>query len=381
MRFLAVFIVIVLSNCFSYCNSSDDDFDQQKEKMKAYPIDQNWVEINIESSPAPRYDHGMVFFAQLNGIVLFGGRNSDTGESFNDTWLLKNDKWSVLNPKTSPSPRFRFGMAYDNLRGKIVIYGGTYSNYETWEFDGNDWSKINTAHHPGSLAGHGMTFFPKLRKTILFGGLGGNSYYNETWVYNGVDWEKLNLAGNLPGERMSTDMIYDPDKESIFMFGGQFGPDFYNDSWRFDGVHWTQISTQHSPSARILHKMAYNTFSSRIVLYGGTRNTFLNDTWEFYNEDWTEVETVNKPSERAAMALAYYPSSVPYIALFGGGNIFVNPPCTLNDTWNYIFLTQGIAPSISIEAMLFLLAFLSVLIFYTTFNKRTFLGKFFHNPR
>lgn len=377
MRRLFVILLILLMNCFSYCSSSDEDFVPQKKEKKAYPVDPNWSEILPENSPKPRYDHGMIYFPLLNGLVLFGGRNCDTGEYFNDTWLFKNGKWTVLNTQNSPSPRYRFGIAYDSKREKIVIYGGANSNFETWEFDGYNWSMISTLHHPNSLGGHGMTFFTKIGKTVLFGGVKGDDCYNETWIYDGVDWVKLNLEGTIPEKRMSTDMVYDPDNKNVFLFGGQYGADFFNDSWSFDGIQWVKISTQHKPSPRSLHKMVFNAYSSRIVLFGGVRN-YLNDTWEFYNNDWINISTVNKPSERGAMALAYYPSPVPSVILFGGINVIASSPYTKGDTWKYSSMAQGTAPSISIKSMIFLVACLSLLIYLSIYNRALF-EKFFHS--
>ncbi len=75
-------------------------------------------------------------------IVLFGG----TG--VNDTWTWDGTRWTQQHPRHAPSVRSSTGpmpsMAYDAMRGEVVIFGGIeYTTNvplnDTWTWNGGDW--------------------------------------------------------------------------------------------------------------------------------------------------------------------------------------------------------------------------------------------------
>jgi len=55
-------------------------------------------------------------------VVAFGGGSG--GTDLNDTWVWADGNWIQANAIQSPPPREAFGMAYDPVRGTIVIFGG-----------------------------------------------------------------------------------------------------------------------------------------------------------------------------------------------------------------------------------------------------------------
>ena len=79
-------------------------------------------------------------------VLLFGGQ-SPAGALFNDVWEFDtlSETWTDVTPVGTPmpSPRSRFGMAFDTARNVVVIYGGHAggspgTNDETWE-----WNPVN----------------------------------------------------------------------------------------------------------------------------------------------------------------------------------------------------------------------------------------------
>jgi hypothetical protein len=57
---------------------------------------------------------------------------------------LENVVWQQRFPAVSPPARYGFGIAYDSLRSKTVLFGGsTITSYlnDTWEWDGVTWSE------------------------------------------------------------------------------------------------------------------------------------------------------------------------------------------------------------------------------------------------
>ena len=59
---------------------------------------------------------------QWNKVILFGG-GTGFGD-LNDTWAFTGDDWRQLFPARPPSARESYGMAYDEARGKLVLFGG-----------------------------------------------------------------------------------------------------------------------------------------------------------------------------------------------------------------------------------------------------------------
>jgi hypothetical protein len=56
--------------------------------------------------------------------VLFGGSCGDT--HFNDTWEWDGSEWSP-KPASGPAVRTAHDVAYDRLRGELVLFGGQQS--------------------------------------------------------------------------------------------------------------------------------------------------------------------------------------------------------------------------------------------------------------
>src|SRR5438105_2716674 len=62
---------------------------------------------------------------------------------------------------TSPSARYRMGMAYDQARGEVVLFGGngaTGDVGDTWTWDGTTWTQQHPATSPSARYGMGMAY-------------------------------------------------------------------------------------------------------------------------------------------------------------------------------------------------------------------------------
>src|SRR5262245_47751136 len=75
------------------------------------------------NAPPGRYDHAMAFDEGRGRAVLFGGRDV-AGNRFGDTWEWDGLAWSQRAPANSPAARTGCGMAYDPVRGVTVLFGG-----------------------------------------------------------------------------------------------------------------------------------------------------------------------------------------------------------------------------------------------------------------
>src|SRR5439155_6137813 len=75
--------------------------------------------------------------------VIFGGGTVIPPTDFNDTWVWDGTTWTQLFPATSPSARSGSAMAYDVARGRVVVFGGADVDGtplgDTWTWDGATW--------------------------------------------------------------------------------------------------------------------------------------------------------------------------------------------------------------------------------------------------
>lgn len=88
---------------------------------------------------SPSVWHAMAYDSVRGVIVMFGGYNESS--SWNgETWEWSGTTW-IQRMIPGPSPRGLHAMAYDSARGVTVLFGGyaagTGFNGETWEWDGS----------------------------------------------------------------------------------------------------------------------------------------------------------------------------------------------------------------------------------------------------
>lgn len=129
------------------------------------------------------YAHRMVYDEVRHRAVLHGGFYY---YNRGDTWTWDGASWTRI---VSGGPaRYVFCMAFDRLRGEVVMHGGTTCCYEveytqTWRLRGGSWQ---LCRDDGPPRGYTNMAYDALRDTLVFtGGLGpspaGRTVLNETW--------------------------------------------------------------------------------------------------------------------------------------------------------------------------------------------------------
>jgi hypothetical protein len=229
--------------------------------------------------------------------VMHGGYgNPDLSTGVNgywrDTWELAGSTWTEVFPTTPAPYRQNHSLAYDPVRHRVVLYGGSgpvagLSELfdHTWEYDGTTWSQIATAHAPPPRQGATMTFDPRLGRIVLFGGSDSNDVMGDTWTYDGSDWIQLALTES-PGGRSEHTMVFDQARGSLLVFGGHDTTAIeLHDVWELTGSTWREILPIPSlplPSIRDRHVMTYDAAHRQVVLWGGISATLAQrDTWTF----------------------------------------------------------------------------------------------------
>ncbi|MBN2360563.1 MAG: hypothetical protein JXR83_13995 [Deltaproteobacteria bacterium] len=280
--------------------------------------------------PSGRYGVAMAYDSARGRVVLFGGYNREES-MLPDTWEWDGQAWSERTPPlVNPSARMDHAMAYDSVRGRVVLFGGYDLNWtdvqDTWEWDGETWTDVTPADSPPARYGPAMAFDSGRGRVVMFGGSG----LQDTWEWDGRSWIDVTPADSPPG-RLYHAMAYDSARNRVVMFGGS---GYRQDTWEWDGVRWEERTpATTTPPAREIHAMAYDEVRGRVVLFGGSSShtTMLWDTWEWDGQDWfNRTQASNHPPNRDSHGMVF-DSGRGRIVLFGGTNIFND----WQDTWEW----------------------------------------------
>ena len=269
-------------------------------------------------------------------VVLFGGEDSSY-RKVADPWEYDGELWvPAAAPPAGLDARLGHAMAFDEARGRMVLFGGTTDTVglqnDTWEYDGSAWMP-----RPGAPPGltprehHAMAYDAARRVTVLFGGHDStNADVNDTWEYDGSAWVAGPAAPPGLTPRTGHAMVYDRARGVTVLYGGGVGL-----TWEYDGTAWSQSpAPQLDPSRRSDHGMAYDGRTGRVVLFGGDLGgSPTNDVYEYDGTSWSAAPAVPVMVKRFALAAAY--DSIRGVVVLYGGVADFNPVAGLDIPWEY----------------------------------------------
>lgn len=137
---------------------------------------ETWTQV-ADSGPQARSGHAMTFHSAKSHIVLFGGESASGLKS--DTWEWDGEEWTQqqdIGPDACVHPAMVFAGS------SVVLFGGVDSIDEavppanhtlfgrTWEWDGHRWTQVQDIG-PKARWLHAMAFDNVAGKVVLFGGL------------------------------------------------------------------------------------------------------------------------------------------------------------------------------------------------------------------
>ena len=319
----------------------------------------NWSQQHPADVPPARVLAAMSF-AGGGGVALFGGETLLNPLFLDDTWTWNGTDWSSV--AQAPSPRDALGMAYDEARGQLVVFGGerytTPFNLslpaavgDTWTFDGKKWTRRYPAGSPSGGAYGTMAYDAATREVVLLQGQGCGPKASDcnpadpgcsamvqcTWTWDGATWTQRHPVHS-PPTRVTATMAYDAATGQVVLFGGAAvdGCDHalnmgvaningcaLNDTWTWDGTDWTERHPAHNPVVRNEAGMGYDVANGTVVLFGGWAQIdggygvggFVRDTWTWDGTDWT-VHADGPPMLRTAVLA--YSGRLNKLLMFGG---------------------------------------------------------------
>lgn len=259
----------------------------------------------------------------------------------------KNDVYFTIRRPAPPVARAAHDLAYDTESDRVVMFGGLDAamSAETWayDFDTNTWANMAPATAPQGRGSPAMMYDSASDRVVLFGGEVDGVGQNDTWTYNfnANEWTRMNPA-TAPSPRWGHRMAYDTQSDRIVLFGGhtsQGGSEvFLYDTWLYDldSNTWTNVTSESRPTSPDHCGSAYDVESDRTLCFGGAVGSIFvttDETWLFDVETqaWTEVAPALRPSPRFLTAAAYDQGS-DRVILFGGGQ---GTATGRADTWAY----------------------------------------------
>lgn len=101
-------------------------------------------------------------------------------------WDSNAGSWSLkAAPDASPPPRINAALAYDPVRGTVVLFGGSNKRLlrrDLWEWDGTTWQELFLASSPPTLELTAMAYDAVNARFVLFGGNKGTGEIADTWA-------------------------------------------------------------------------------------------------------------------------------------------------------------------------------------------------------
>lgn len=150
----------------------------------------NWTQPTAMGTPPPAYrGHAMVFDTSRARTVLYGGGGGPATYQ-TSVWEWSGTTWTQPGAAGAGPPRERAAMAFDSRRAKTVMFGG-YVNLgspvyldETWEWNGTAFTQVNlTGTRPTVRRQHAMAYDSVRGKVVMFGGVSSTARNSQTWEF------------------------------------------------------------------------------------------------------------------------------------------------------------------------------------------------------
>lgn len=302
----------------------------------------SWMSKLMASGPPARHGQSMTCDQQAGKPILFGGLDSGS-EYMDDFWRYEysQNTWSILGRLSSPEPRIHHAMAYDNRDNLTLLFGGLNGIFEyndTWLYDSskNIWSRERPENPPPARHDTALAYDDLNGVYVLFGGMSGTTQVNDTWTYNVSTnaWTQMHPQQTPPAGSGYV-IAYDGSARLSVLYGGRTDYDFFNETWTYDAKldNWTNMSSTPSPPERDDGMMSYDSVHKVMVFFGGSGSGgVMTDTWtyELTTNTWTEKNPVTTPPGRTDGAMAFDPVHG-MVMLFGG----LNGSPGYGDTWSF----------------------------------------------
>ena len=303
------------------------------------PPESPWHIITPVHSPGKRQYSAVAYDTKRQRAVMFGGvsewKGSETIYDFS-TWEWDGQDWHEMTPLVSPPGRIHHGMAYDEVRGEVLMYSGENGNgilTDLWAWDGEIWRLVCSGCKAEGRKWHEMFYDSENETVFIYGGYGNGEYggygeggpVEEVWSWDGQHWTHFPVSTSLP-KMINSPMVYDQANKRATAYISE--PD-WGGTWFLEGDTWRHFPLQVQPEYRFGPIMVYEPVHQKSIFFGGEfYGTWYKDTWVFDGDAWIELQTPFSPPHRSG-SVAFYDPVRKSMILYGGQN----EDMILKDMW------------------------------------------------
>ncbi|MFN0149781.1 MAG: kelch repeat-containing protein [bacterium] len=287
----------------------------------ATETDGRWAKILV--SPNARWGHSIVYDYEGDRAILFGGYS---GVAWNDTWVMSLDsapQWSRLEVLgTPPPPRYRHTAIFDDVRRRMVVFGGTDGapKNDVWELslDGPaEWRQISTSGLPPAPRYAASAIYDAYSdRMVLVSGTASDNFsdFNDLWTLSmdePATWVRQ-VVWATPLARWGHTAVYDPINFRMIIFGGRTLGGNVAETWILSlagPLEWQVFYPITRPSARRDHVAIYDMLNRKMLVFGGYGAAPLGDLWSLDMTGalaWSQpVATGSSPTPRQSACGVY----------------------------------------------------------------------------
>ncbi|MFO0664355.1 MAG: hypothetical protein U0174_10405 [Polyangiaceae bacterium] len=289
--------------------------------------DGTWKKPALATQPTRRTYAAMAYDEVHGKVLLYGGANAFS-RSLGDTWTWDGQGWKEETPSVSPGPRTGANLAFDRKRGKLVLFGGddlvgTFPS-DTFMWDGavGNWVKIATTHSPPGRAYGGFAYDPGTEKSYLVGGIGSSGTAKvETWAFDGTDWTVIPWSGQPPSNNaQGARLAYDDARNKLTMMNLAAGGE--TQVWAWNGAAWNLQATHGGIQVGFFPVIVSDRRVNRIVYWSAGSSEAAMDLGQFFLWDGSTFERdagfLRPPRRRMMQGGALSNGQHLYVASEGG---------------------------------------------------------------
>jgi hypothetical protein len=203
----------------------------------------------------------LVYDARLQQVVALG-EGTQPGY-YVGTW--RGAGWTWRNSGGAPAVDPSTAIAFDHVRGRLVLYRGLAAGSTVHEWDGQQWWLVSSNQGPASRTGAAFAFDPIGHRCVLYGGSAGNVALADAWSWDGFAWGQIAAAAP-PGPRSEAALAFDPFVNRLVLYGGAGAG---VDTWQLVGAQWTQVPTANDPGPQRRARLFAD--DQGLMLVGGSR--------------------------------------------------------------------------------------------------------------
>jgi hypothetical protein len=187
------------------------------------------------AAPDRRTHHALVHHAGEGRTYLIGGstRRGEGYHYFDDMWFWNGTDWTEVSPL--PFPRSSHGVVYHAERDSLILFGGGFARAVRaegvlWEWRRGEWNALGGDSRAGTDT--------KGNRIVLFGGGGPDGDLGDTWTWDGQRWDEVSTEG--PSARMGVKLA--SSEAGVVLFGGReatsAGFQDHGDTWELQKRSW-----------------------------------------------------------------------------------------------------------------------------------------------